>query len=1339
MVGPVTFSGAWILCQGVFGLSSDMGSAIAGAVMAVITLPLAAWAAETKANPGVHRPGEDQTSSPDGDPAEPLATVRSGYLDRMRQRYRELDIGVLTPRPERDENPPVSLAEIFVGPSAQADPPLLELPRELVLQLAADETAPVRHLPEGIDRADLERARQAFQQRQAAPVLDLLAGDGHRLMVLGDAGAGKSTLARYVALTLAGDDPDGSLRALSGWLPVLVELRKFTQRGGGTFLDFLDHLHHKEGAGLPKQQLEQYLAEDGRALVIFDGLDEVFDPDIREQTAQEIAWFAERFPRARVIVTSRPLDDQSTVLPGFTRHKLADLDRDQIGAFVTRWYRATYPKDPARAARLTGSLLKAVDGSAAVRELAGNPLLLTILAIMGRRRKLPRDRVSVYRHAVGVLVEQWDRGKQLRPPQGDPALPFLNARDRLQLLRLVARRMQHAPGGLAGNFISEPELIDEITGYLRSRDNSLTVDRGKYAANAMLRQFHERNFILSQFGDDVYGFVHRSFLEYLVADDICQRFNDERSITENELVDDLFGARWRDPAWHEVLVLTAGLLHERMAARSVARMLAADPHWAADDRAEPQHVLLAIRCLGEVGRTGVAAADACRAAIDQVIRVLTVAHRRVVHDFDDALNRAVERSALPVLAASGGHWPGRERYLAWYTRSGLVDTDDPTTSALATRLAVALLGDDPALYEFLRTKAYHGWSVHHRQAAVWAVATAWSDDADGVALVRDRAGADPDPAVRLTAVQAIAAARPDDPQTAALLRRTATADRHEEVRRSALHAIAHGRREDPGTLRLLRELAEESGSGHVRHAAVQAVADYTSGDPSTVERLRRWAVEDESEDVRATALRAVAAIRPRDIATLRLLRTRAETDGSIDVRRAATKLVAEGWRADPVTLPWLRAQVDDRNPGIRQTALQAIAAGWPERADTSALLADRAADDPSADVREAALDALHTVGIGDAELPERLRTIAAYDPSPEVRQAAVRAVADPRREDPRTLPWLRQVADTAADEQVRRTAVRMIADTRTPSPDTLAWLREKASGDDSLGVRRAALQTIATGRRDNATRLWLHDRTVEDPDADVRHAAVQAIVAGWPGDLGTLAWLRELALADRSAHVRRAALRAIAAHWRDDPDTPVFLRERMSGDPRENVRRAAVWSLANGWPDDDATLPALRDSTADRHHHVRTAAVQALAADWHDHPGTLPLLRERAVADPDGYVRHTALQAIAAHRHDDPDTLSLLVERAAADERPPVRLELLRTVVLGWTHDDRSLSLTIDRATHDTHSAVRQAATQALADRWPDQPSALTALRERAATDSDEEVRHTAALALAARPADPAA
>lgn len=311
---------------------------------------------------------------------------------------------------------------------------------------------------------------------------------------------------------------------------------------------------------MPRSVLEPYLQSGGQAVVIFDGLDEVFDPRLREEVTAQIEGFAARYPQARVVVTSRVIGYRRQLLDaaGFGHWMLQDLDPQQVQTFITGWYARACPDDPVHAVRLRDRLLAAVTASPAVGELAGSPMLLTILAIIGHRQELLRDRHRVYEHAVNVLVEQWDVNRHLRDER--ITVDLLDAHDKIELLQLVARHMQDAPAGLAGNHVPGPSLINWFRDYLQERFG-LPPERSVPAARAMLAQFRERNFILARFGSEVYGFVHRAFLEYLAAADLTRRLTDYEITPEQVLT--VYEQRWNDPAWAEVLLLLTGMIPDR--------------------------------------------------------------------------------------------------------------------------------------------------------------------------------------------------------------------------------------------------------------------------------------------------------------------------------------------------------------------------------------------------------------------------------------------------------------------------------------------------------------------------------------------------------------------------------------------------------------------------------------------------------------------------------------------------------------------------------------------------------------------------------------------------------
>ncbi|PRH80453.1 signal transduction protein with Nacht domain protein [Streptomyces solincola] len=1037
----------------------------------------------------------------------------TAYAKRLRERYGRLDLEVLTPLNEQGEHPVVELREVFVPQSVRADPPPVELPRELLQRLAdAGAAADALALPPGIDREAVDRVRQAYEQRPARPVLEVVADPEHdRIVVLGDPGAGKSTLARYLALALTAEGgPVAGLEALHGRLPLVVELRIYAEAAwrDRSFEDFLGHLHEDEGLGLPPRMLADCLAGTGprQVLVVFDGLDELFEKGIRDAVARRIAGFAAKYPATRIVVTSRRVGYQRAVLDGagFADFLLQDLDREQIGAFTRRWFTLACPDDHANARKLEQRVLTAVDGSASVRSLAGNPLILTILAIIGRRRELPRDRKTVYEHAVAVLVEHWDLDKFLKDSRVEEHLPYLGTEDKLELLRLVARRMQEGEAGIAGNHIAGLDLIAAFEGYLSDR-YALPPDRAATAARIMVDQFRYRNFILSRFGGEVYGFVHRTFLEYLTATDLAHRFQSERSLSEEELYE-AYEAHWQDPAWHEILLLLTGLLDERFAGRAIDRVLTARPFGAravAGNDSSFAETLFAAECLAEVRKPGLVQQQAIR-LVTLLIKTMEVHRSCGAHWY--AANGLLVRTG-PALRSLGPHWAGRRLFLDWHQEAQHRFDEKYGLGAMAASVAVALCNDDEGHAEAsLIDLAGNANSLDTRRRAMTSLlARAGSQSRDRFqALALRLAQDDPVPEMRSFVLELLAVrlpAVPLPPETLPLLRGRAEDDESAAVRQAALHVLVSTSVTGPdqtAALTFLRSRTQE-GSDETRLAALALLKDH---DVEAVDQIAIFARHSESVEVRRAALH--------------------------DLARCAIAL----W--DEPNSRWTNARiaefvreraVADQEPEVRVAALEALSGPYllMDRPAAVEFFRNRAVHDPAAEVRSSALGDLYFASGGD------------FDQCPFV------------------IERIRQESEPGALARAIHMLSMWMAD---PGWDTYAdggraLLIDHAARHTAPEVRAAAVAALDV--IDAPTARLLVRLAREDASEAVRTAAVEALI-GYP-DCDTL-------LTDRAAHdphptVRRTALLAAVRHAPDDSATLALLADRAAHDGDDDLREWA--------------------------------------------------------------------------------------------------------------------------------------------------------------------------------------
>jgi hypothetical protein len=282
-----------------------------------------------------------------------------------------------------------------------------------------------------------DRRKASASARQSAP----------RILILGDPGGGKTTLMRWLATALLmrrTQDPDLSrlpdAESLPdrNWLPILVRCRDLEKsRIVGQRISIADilrqtlvklEIHDIHVDALV--ELFRKLLDQGEMILLFDGLDEIADPQLRAQFCGWLESTVRTFP-SPFVATSRIVgyrEMKRRLGAGFEHATLADLTPEDKDDFIQRWCDVTIP-DPVRRRSETEKLTEAVHGrySDRIERLTGNPMLLTTLALVQRKLgKLPSKRHKLYWEAVGVLLNwRTDVDEPLDPDEALPQLEYV--------------------------------------------------------------------------------------------------------------------------------------------------------------------------------------------------------------------------------------------------------------------------------------------------------------------------------------------------------------------------------------------------------------------------------------------------------------------------------------------------------------------------------------------------------------------------------------------------------------------------------------------------------------------------------------------------------------------------------------------------------------------------------------------------------------------------------------------------------------------------------------------------------------------------------------------------
>ncbi|MGX1563636.1 NACHT domain-containing protein [Streptomyces sp. NPDC055506] len=492
---------------------------------------------------------EDLTSSHPDD-----CNYEKQYAKAIRARYRRTEIFGLDEIPSNDSN-------------WDLDTAYLSLEAEIVepgrLEVAEAHTVP----------ATTERR-----------VIDELLAMHPKIVVRGEAGAGKTTLVWWLASHAACGTLTGSLAALNGLVPFVIPMRNLADQ------EFPTPAELPRVTRLPLDEAPSGWAgrvlDAGRAVLLVDGLDEVTQ-DKREGARRWLSDLLRMYPNCRCIATVRPLAVERDWLQseGFRETRLLPMRDAEIREFVASWHAAACLEQHshtvleeraaqnARVQELKNELLRELFRNEPLRDLARVPLLCAVICALHRRRRgvLPQTRWELYRAALTMLLGERDSRRSITAPEGI-TLSFEEHQQLLQRIAIWLVRNNRSQ-------LSREQARKQISTALQGMPQV----RSQGTEETVFAHLLNRTGLLQELSSDFVQFIHRTFQDYLAA----------KEFVENDSLNELV-SHADDEAWQDVIKMAVGHCNRPDSRRLVQDLLRVGERFARARSRQDAFILAAI-------------------------------------------------------------------------------------------------------------------------------------------------------------------------------------------------------------------------------------------------------------------------------------------------------------------------------------------------------------------------------------------------------------------------------------------------------------------------------------------------------------------------------------------------------------------------------------------------------------------------------------------------------------------------------------------------------------------------------------------------------------------------
>ena len=497
-----------------------------------------------------------------------LSNARLKYLQQLIQQHNRL---VFTGIPDLKEKKDIPLPEVFVMQRARESVPVEEYERLFNEKIITGDEVFTGH------ELQVRRLLSYHKEEKKEPVkFDEVLNDSvnRRFVILGKPGSGKSSLVKFLMLAAAQKLLDEPRQSNNLFLPILVEIRRFeralskTTRTDYNILNYLyDVMSQSYNLVLPPRFFETWL-ESGRVLLMFDGLDEVAAESRRAEIRHMIASFVAGHKGNTVIVTSRitGYNRAQFSTTDYRHFTLEDFDDEEIVTFIGKWYTSRLT-NPAEVKTKVTDLQEALAKKPRIKELARNPLLLTIIGIIHRyEAQLPEDRLVLYDKATEAMLYTWDNVKDIIDEKFKPA-------DKRLFLEKVAFHLQSVEkGDEAGTVLERLEVYNILfPDFCRifCCDNR----HAKGLVDEFLDSIRSRAGLLTEQAPDQFGFVHKTFQEYFAAQWIA---NESLMNYDLQIVINYVDTYIDNAFWQETLLLAIRALPNKQALKVLEHILKRD-------------------------------------------------------------------------------------------------------------------------------------------------------------------------------------------------------------------------------------------------------------------------------------------------------------------------------------------------------------------------------------------------------------------------------------------------------------------------------------------------------------------------------------------------------------------------------------------------------------------------------------------------------------------------------------------------------------------------------------------------------------------------------------------